>query len=100
MPTDPTKQSKDDKEFLVETEDIVEAFRRESVQKGVVRGRAEGVAHSLVKLYEARFGVMPEDLRAMVESVDDEQTLTTWLLLVGTHSANDVAAAIRSFRAS
>jgi hypothetical protein len=116
MPTDPTKQSKDDKEFLVETEDIVEAFRRESVQKGVVqgraegvvqgraegvvRGRAEGVAGSLVKLYEARFGVMPEDLRAMVESVDDEQTLTTWLLLVGTHSANDVAAAIRSFRAS
>jgi hypothetical protein len=132
MPTDPTKQSKDDKEFLVETEDIVEAFRRESVQKGVVqgraegvvqgraegvvqgraegvargraegvaRGRAEGVARSLVKLYEARLGAMPEDLRAMVESVDDEQTLTTWLLLVGTHSANDVAAAIRSFRAS
>lgn len=82
----------------MQTQDIYETWHREAVEQGRVEGRAEGVARSLVKLYEARFGVMPEDLRAMVESVDDEPTLTNWLLLVGTHSANEVAAAIRSSR--
>ena len=43
---------------------------------------------------------MPEDLRAVVEALDDEPTLVTWLRLAGTRSAAEIAAAIRSFRAS
>lgn len=104
VPTDPKKQSKDDKEFLVETADIVEAFRREATQKGIAQGlaqgRAQGAAHSLVAVYEARFGAMPEDLRTIVENTHDDAMLLTWLQFASTHRANEVAAAIRSFRST
>jgi hypothetical protein len=96
VPSDPAKQTTDDQEFLMDTQDIVETWRREAVQEGV----KQGVAHSLVQVYEARFGAMPEDLRAVVEDIDDEPTLVRWLRLVGTRSAEEIAATIRSFRAS
>jgi hypothetical protein len=83
-------------EFLMATQDIVETWRLEAIQEGV----KQGVAHSLLEVYEARFGAMPEDLRAVVEGIDDEPTLVRWLRLVGTRSADEIAAAIRSFRAS
>jgi hypothetical protein len=96
VPSDPAKQTTDDQEFLMDTQDIVETWRREAIQEGV----KQGVAHSLLEVYEARFGAMPEDLRAVVEGIDDEPTLVRWLRLVGTRSADEIAAAIRSFRAS
>ena len=96
VPSDPAKQTTDDQEFLMDTQDIVETWRREAVQQGV----KEGVAHSLVEVYEARFGAMPDDLRQVVEDTDDESTLVAWLRLAGTRSAGEVAVAIRSFRAS
>jgi hypothetical protein len=43
---------------------------------------------------------MPEDLRAVVEGTHDEPTLLAWLRLAGTRSADEIAAAIRTFRAS
>ena len=104
VPSDPVKQTSDDQEFLMDTQDIVETWHREAVQEGVKQGREEGreegFARSLVTVYEARFGTMPEDLRAMVQDVDDEATLIGWLQLVGTRSADEIATAIRSFRAS
>jgi hypothetical protein len=84
----------------MDTQDIVETWRREAIQEGVKQGVKQGVAHSLVEVYEARFGPMPEDLRAVVEDIDDEPTLVGWLRLVGTRSADEIAAAIRSFNAS
>jgi flagellar biosynthesis/type III secretory pathway protein FliH len=104
VPSDPAKQATDDQEFLMDTQDIVETWRRETVQEGVQKGLEQGVkqgvAQSLVEVYEARFGAMPEDLRAVVEDTDDEPTLVAWLRLAGTRSADEIAAAIRSFRAS
>jgi hypothetical protein len=116
VPSDPTKQTTDDQEFLMDTQDIVETWRREAIQEGVEQGIEQGleqgfrqglkqglkhgVAHSVVEVYEARFGAMPEDLRAVVEDTDDEPTLVTWLRLAGTRSADEIAQAIRSFRAS
>jgi hypothetical protein len=96
VPSDPTKRTTDDQEFLMDTQDIVETWRREAVQEGL----KQGVAHSVVEVYEARFGAMPEDLRAVVEDTDDESTLVIWLRLAGTRSADEIAEAIRSFRAS
>jgi hypothetical protein len=96
VPRDPAKQTTDDQEFLMDTQDIVETWRREAIQEGV----KQGVAHSLVEVYEARFGAMPDDLCAVVEDTDDEPTLVAWLRLAGTRSADEIAAAIRSFRAS
>jgi hypothetical protein len=96
VPSDPEKQTTDDQEFLMDTQDIVETWRREAIQEGV----KQGVAHALVEVYEARFGTMPEDLRAVVEDTDHEPTLLAWLRLAGTRSVDEIAAAIRSFRAS
>ena len=59
VPSDPTKQTTDDQESLMDTQDIVETWRREAVKEGV----KQGVAHSLLEVYEARFGAMPEDRR-------------------------------------
>ena len=92
----------------MDTQDIVETWRREAIQEGVEQGLEQGrkqglkqgVAHSLVEVYEARFGTMPEDLRTVVEDTDDEPTLVAWLRLAGTRSADEIGAAIRSFRAS
>ena len=108
VPSDPAKQTTDDQEFLVDTQDIVETWRREAIQEGIKQGIKQGVqegikqgvAHSLVEVYEARFGAMPVDLRAVVAGTDDEPTLVSWLRLAGTRSADELAATIRSYRAS
>jgi hypothetical protein len=78
------------------TQDIVETWRREAIQEGIERG----IAGSLIDVYEARFGAMPEDLRTVIEATHDEATLRVWVKLAGTHSANEIAAAILAFRAS
>jgi hypothetical protein len=100
VPNDPTKQTTDDQEFLMDTQDIVETWRQEAIQEGIARGVARGTAQSVVAVYQARFGVMPADLRVTVETTDDDSTLATWLLLAATGRSDEVAAAIRSFRAS
>jgi hypothetical protein len=92
IPTDPAKRTNDDQEFLMNTQDIVETWRREAIQ--------EGVARSLVHVYEARFGAMPEELRAVIEDTHDEPTLYAWLKLAGTRGADEIAAAIHAARAS
>jgi len=112
VPSDPAKQTTDDREFLMDTQDIVETWRREALQEGVEqgikqgveqgikRGVEQGIKQALLEVYEARFGAMSEDLRALVEDIGDEPTLVAWLRLAGTRSAGEVAAAIRSFCAS
>ncbi len=94
--TDPTQQTRDDQEFLMHTQDIVETWRQEAVRQGI----EQGIARSLIDVYEARFGAMPEELRAAIEVAHDEPTLRAWLKLAGTREVDEIAAAIRSFRAS
>src|SRR5215470_17460110 len=43
VPSDPAKQTTDDQEFLMDTQDIVETWRREAVQEGVEQGRKQGL---------------------------------------------------------
>jgi hypothetical protein len=92
IPADPAKQTNDDQEFLMNTQDIVETWRREAVQ--------EGFQQSLIEIYEARFGTMPEEIRAVIEDTHDEPTLRVWLKLASTRGANEIAAAIHASRAS
>jgi hypothetical protein len=77
---------------LVDTEDIVENWRREAVR--------EGIAGSVIKVYEARFGAIPLELRAMIEETRDEATLDAWLGVVSTRSADEITAALRGSRVS
>ena len=100
VPSDLANQTTDDQEFLMDTQDIVETWRREAVQEGIKQGVEQGIKQGLIEVYEARFGAMSEDLRAVVEDTDHEPTLITWLRLAGTRSVDEIAAAIRSFRAS
>ncbi|MGH9884066.1 MAG: hypothetical protein ACREBE_00950, partial [bacterium] len=47
VPTDPAQQTSDDQEFLMNTQDIVDAWRREAIQEGVRQGLQEGVRQGL-----------------------------------------------------
>ncbi len=82
------------------TEDIVEKWRREAIQEGVKQGLERGVACSLIDFYEARFGTMPDELRAVIEDTHDESALRAWVKLASTRSADEIAAVIRASRAS
>jgi hypothetical protein len=90
------KQRRHDREFLMTTQDIVDNWRQEAVQEGV----EQGVATSLIDIYEARFGAIPADLRAVVDGTHDETALRGWLRLAVSAGADDVAATLRALRAS
>ena len=90
MPDDPAKQTTDDKEFLVKTQDIVETWRREAAHEGRVG--------ALIDLYEDRFGAMPDDVRAVIEDTHDEAMLRAWTRLAATQGVDEVVAAIRKAR--
>jgi hypothetical protein len=59
-------------------------------------GLKEGYCLAFVGVYQARFGDVPDTLRAAIDAIDarDEDTLRRWVVLAGTGSAEDVAAAI------
>jgi hypothetical protein len=52
VPTDPAQQTSDDQEFLMDTQDIVETWRREAIQEGLEQGKRE----LLLRQLRRRFG--------------------------------------------
>ncbi len=79
IPAEPGQRTSDDQEFLMSTEDAYEFWERQvrekGVREGLERGLERGLAKGLVTCYEARFGSMPSDLRALIEATRDEATL-------------------------
>ena len=67
-------------------------------QKLIEQGIERGIVRSLINIYEARFGTMPEEIRAVIEATHDEPTLITWLTLAGTRGVDELTAAIRASR--
>ena len=55
VPIDPAQQTSDDQEFLMNTQDIVETWRREAIQEGVQQG-LERERKLLLRLLRRRFG--------------------------------------------
>jgi hypothetical protein len=43
LPTDPARQTNDEQEFLMSTQDIVEIWRQEAIQEGLERGVKQGL---------------------------------------------------------
>lgn len=78
------------------TYEIVEAWKREQRQAGI----QEGLHQAILGLYETRFGVLPEDLVAIVRAERDDATLSDWINLTGTGTADEVTARLRAHRAS
>jgi hypothetical protein len=56
VPTDAAQQTRDDQEFLMDTQDIVETWRREAIQEGVKQGLEQGERKLLLRLLRRRFG--------------------------------------------
>jgi hypothetical protein len=67
---------------------------RQIFEQGIKRG----IVRSLINIYEARFGAMPEEIRSVIEATHDEPTLLTWLTLAGTRGVDEITAAIRASR--
>jgi hypothetical protein len=53
---DPAEQPSDDQEFLMNTQDIVETWRREAIQEGVKQGVEQGERKLLLRQLRRRFG--------------------------------------------
>jgi hypothetical protein len=72
------------------------ALYEEWVQKTKAEGRAEAMKESLVAAYGVRFGALPADLAAAIETTHDTAVLNLWLerIVVGTQA--EIAAALRS----
>src|SRR5262249_27777555 len=60
VPTDPAQQTSDDQEFLMNTQDIVDTWRREAIQEGVEQGVKQGLEQGerklLLRQLRRRFG--------------------------------------------
>jgi hypothetical protein len=100
IPADASQRTADDEEFWMSTQDVVEVWERQVLERGVQKGRVEGRAEGLVAVYEARFGTMPPDLRAVIDATRDEATLRSWYPLLATRSADEIAATLRTSGAS
>jgi hypothetical protein len=72
----------------------------QGIEQGRKQGIEQGIARSLVDVYEARFGAMPDAIRAVIEATHDEPTLRAWLKLTGTRGADEIAATLHAVRAS
>jgi len=86
VPTDPAMQTSHDQEFLMNTQDIVETWRREAVQEGVKQGVKQGVEQGvkqgvergerklLLRLLRRRFGAQVDgETERRLEAASTEQ---------------------------
>jgi hypothetical protein len=89
-----------EREIGPQAKDTIVTAGQQLIEQGRKQGIEQGIVRSLSNIYEARFGAMPEDLRAVVEATHDELTLLTWLTLAGTRGVDEITAAIRAFRPS
>ncbi len=56
----------------------------------------EGVAGSLIEVYEARFGAVPQPIADVINTTQDATVLHGWVRLVATATKEEIAAAIVS----
>jgi hypothetical protein len=88
-PTDPAKQTKSDREFLMTTVDVDKYLKQLHNA-----GRDEGFAQAVLEAYQTRFGRPPAALVAVIERTREHADLRRWLEIVVTRSAEEVTAAL------
>jgi hypothetical protein len=79
VPTDPSKRTNDEQEFLMQTQDIVESWRREAFQ--------EGERSVLLRLLRQRFGKEVDskvEQRVATAPIEQIETWTMRVLTAGT----------------
>jgi hypothetical protein len=101
---EPGKRTSDDEEFVMSTQDIVEAWEHETeakgfergLERGLEKGHEEGLVEGLVLAYRVRFGPVPREVRRLIEATHDRQVLRGWFALVYTATAEAFAEAVRA----
>lgn len=92
------------------THDVVEAWKQQWIEeghrtgverglaqgmkRGMERGMEQGTVKTLMGVYEARFGAVPNELRAALERIHDEAKLWGLTKLFGARSAEEIAEAL------
>jgi hypothetical protein len=89
-----SQSNQEDDMSYAEIDAILDDWDRRVRQKSREEGREQGYRRSFAALYEARFGDLPAPLRAAIEANEDEDTLQRWVVLAGTGSAEQIAAAV------
>jgi hypothetical protein len=85
---DPVDES--EREFLMTTAELYEYWKDQHKREG-----AEEALHDALRAaYEARFGPMPEDVAAAVETTHDSATLRRWVQIIATRTPEDIASAV------
>ena len=87
VPTDPAQQTSDDQEFLMNTQDIVETWRREAVQEGVKQGLEQGERKLLLRQLRRRFGAEVDgeiERRVAMASAEQVEVWAERVLSTGT----------------
>jgi hypothetical protein len=65
-------------------------------ERGVKQqGREQAMRENIVALYQARFGAVLEELRALIMHIRGEDALLRILIATGTRAAEDVNATVR-----
>jgi hypothetical protein len=100
IPTDPAKRTIEEEDFVTESQEYYEKWKREHEAIGMAKGLATGLAEGLRVIYEIRFGTMPPELKTVVEATKDPATLRAWLSLVETSPPEAFAAAVLASRAA
>jgi hypothetical protein len=83
VPTEPAQQTSDDQEFLMNTQDIVETWRREAIQEGLEQGERK----VLLRQLRRRFGAEVDgeiERRVAVAPVEQVEVWTERVLSAAT----------------
>jgi hypothetical protein len=91
---EPDTPTHEDEEFMTDTQEIYETWKREAEAVGLTKGLAKG----LVAMYEVRFGTMPPELKKAVEATEEEAPLLAWIRLLETSSRETFAATVHASR--
>jgi flagellar biosynthesis/type III secretory pathway protein FliH len=70
--------------------------RQEGIEWGIQAGVEKGMVVTLLGIYAARFGEMAEPLRKALTHQVDASSLERWTALIGTGTAEEIAAALRN----
>ncbi len=96
VPAEPSEQTEEEKEFLMRTQDAIDMWNQQR-QSGVEAGRKEGLEigleagrHTLLALYEVRFGPAPAAVRTRVAALADPEVLKRWSDLVARGARDEI----------
>jgi hypothetical protein len=78
IPADPSEQTSDDQEFLMDTQDIVERWRQEAFQQGERAGFQEGERAVLLRQLRRRFSAQVDAVVELRVATASTEQIETW----------------------